>query len=166
ATVHLATADGNFTRLGNDCHVLAYSHIAHDCQVGDHLVMSSHSALGGHVAAGDHVTIGWGVGIHQFVRLGSHAMVGACSKAVQDVPPFCLAEGNPAEVRYINKVGLERRGFAPDTIAAIRKAYKVLYREGLSRGEALAKIEAMPEATSVELSAFISFVRASERGLA
>lgn len=165
-TVHTATGDGEATTLGNDCHILAYSHVAHDCQIGDHLIMSSHAALGGHVILGDHVNLGWGVGIHQFVRIGSHAMVGACSKAVQDIPPFFLADGNPAEVRYVNKVGLERTGFSGDEIAMLRTAYRILYRDGLNRPEAIKRLRQMPYAEDIRLRELIAFVESTERGLA
>lgn len=112
-TVHPATDDGDFTVIGNHNHLLAYSHIAHDCILGDHIVMSGHGALAGHIPVGDHALIAWGSGVHQFCRIGAHAMVSACSKAVKDVPPYMIVEGTPAEVRAINKVGMERRGFSP-----------------------------------------------------
>ena len=114
-TAHVATNDHNKTLIGSDNTFLAYSHVAHDCIVGNNLIMSSHSALGGHVVVAYHVNIGLGVGVHQFCRLGRNCMVSACSKLVQDVAPFMLADGSPAEVRSINKVGMERNGFTKDT---------------------------------------------------
>ncbi len=165
-TIHRATADGQFTTVGDHCHVLAYSHIAHDCQVGHHLVMSSHSALGGHVEVGHHVNIGWGVGIHQFVRLGDHAMIGACSKAVQDIPPYFLADGNPATVRFLNQVGLERHGFTVEERSALKAAYKILYRENLNRADALTQLRAHPAAPTPTFQNLIHFVETSTRGLA
>ncbi|HTB62650.1 MAG TPA: acyl-ACP--UDP-N-acetylglucosamine O-acyltransferase [Opitutales bacterium] len=166
ATVHAGTKDGEFTVLGDDNVVLAYSHIAHDCVVGNHLVMSSHAALGGHVVVGDHVNVGWNVGIHQFCRLGAHSMAGACAKVVQDVPPFMIADGNPAGVRTINKVGLERSGFSAEDIALARTIYKILYREGLNRTQAVEKLRAHPQATHALIGSVLTFISQSERGLA
>lgn len=164
SNVHLATDDGEFTVLGNDNLVLAYSHIAHDCIIGDHLVMSSHAALGGHVVAGDHVVIGWGVGVHQFCRLGSHCMAGASSKVVQDIPPYMIADGNPAEVRTINKVGLERRGFSAEEIDIVRGMHRTFYRDGLNRSQAVEQIKAHPQASSPIVAAMLDFAAKSERG--
>jgi len=165
-TVHLATRDGELTVLGDDNVLLAYSHVAHDCVVGNHFVMSSHAALAGHVLAGDHVNVGWNAGVHQFCRLGAHAMVGACAKLVQDVPPFMIADGNPAKVRTINKVGLERNGFSSEDIALARAVYKVLYREGLNRSQALERLRAHPQAGHPIVVATVEFIGQSQRGLA
>ncbi|MDE3084960.1 MAG: acyl-ACP--UDP-N-acetylglucosamine O-acyltransferase, partial [Verrucomicrobiota bacterium] len=136
-TVHAATKDGEFTVLGDDNVILAYSHIAHDCIIGSRLVMSSHAALAGHVVVEDDVNMGWNAGVHQFCRVGAHGMIGACSKIVQDVPPYLIIDGAPALVRSINKVGLERSGFTPERIEFIKAAYRIFYREGLNRSQAL-----------------------------
>lgn len=165
-TVHVATKDAEFTVLGNDNVILAYSHVAHDCIVGNHLVMSSHAALGGHVVVEDHVVLGWNAGIHQFCRLGAHSMIGACAKVVQDVPPGMMADGNPAHIRTINKVGLERRGFTPDDIAIVRASFKILYREGLNRTQAATKLAAHPQAKHAWMVALLEFMNLSQRGLA
>ena len=165
-TVHLATADGDVTKMGNNNLILAYSHVAHDCVINDHLVMSSHAALGGHVIVSDWVNIGWGVGVHQFCRLGDYAMAGACAKIVQDVPPYMIADGNPAEVRTINKVGLERRGFTLEDIELVRLVFKTLYREGLNRSQAMQKLIKHEHVTSPVLQRLFSFIDNSERGLA
>ncbi len=165
-TVHLATNEGEFTVIGDHNVLLAYSHVAHDCMVGSHLVMSSHAALAGHVVVGDHVNVGWNAGIHQFCRLGAHSMVGACAKLVQDVPPYMIADGNPARIRTINKVGLERHGFSPEDIALARSIYKIMYREGLNRSQAIERLRAHPQATHRVITAMIDFIGQSQRGLA
>jgi UDP-N-acetylglucosamine acyltransferase len=167
-TVHAATRDAEFTVLGDDNVILAYSHIAHDCQVGNHLVMSSHSALGGHVITGDHVNVGWGVGVHQFCRLGDHAMLSACSKVVQDVLPFMLVDGSPAEHRSVNKVGLERNGFSSAEIERARSIFKTLFKEGLNKSQAMERLQSQAgEGPDRVLEAVLGFAEAgSGRGLA
>ena len=135
-----------------------------DCQIMNHLVMSSHSAFGGHVIVDDHVNIGWGVGVHQFCRIGTHAMCGACSKVVQDVLPFMIAEGNPAAVRTINKIGMERQDFSADDIAAARLAYKSLYREGLNRSQAVQQLRESDLPDSPVIKKILAFLEASDRG--
>ena len=154
------------TTLGSDNVVLAYSHVAHDCQIKNHLIMSSHSALGGHVIVDDHVNIGWGVGIHQFCRIGAHAMCGACSKVVQDVLPFMIADGNPAAVRTINKIGMERQNFSSDDVAAARQTYKCFYREGLNRSQAADQLRESKMLDSPVIKQILTCVDASDRGLA
>jgi UDP-N-acetylglucosamine acyltransferase len=164
-TVHCATNEGASTVVGDDNLVLAYSHIAHECRVGNHLIMSSHAALGGHVELGDHVTIGWGSGLHQFCRVGSLAMVGAASKVVQDVPPFMIADGSPAMVRTTNKVGMERAGYNAEEIALARRVFKIFYKEGLNRRQAVEKIAASGQDPDPLVESFLSFVESTERGL-
>jgi len=164
-TVHAATADGKATVVGSHNHFLAYTHLAHDVQVGNHVIMSNVATLAGHVTVEDHVVIGGLAAVHQFCRIGRHAMVGGCSKVVQDVAPFMMADGNPAETRYINKVGLERAGFPPETIAALAKAYKTLFRAGLTLEAALARLEE-DRAVQPESGELVAFIRASQRGIA
>jgi UDP-N-acetylglucosamine acyltransferase len=164
-TVHAATKDGQFTVLGNDNVILAYSHVAHDCIVGDHLVMSSQSALAGHVVVEDHVNIGWGTGLHQFSRVGAYAMLGGMAKVVQDVPPFMIVDGNPAVVRSINKVGLERGGFSAEQVERVKHIHRILFREGLNRAQAIEKLQAHPDAASAEFQHILKFAAASERGM-
>ena len=167
STVHLGTDDGEFTVLGSNNHILAYSHVAHGCVIGNHLVMSSHSAIAGHCVVGDHVNIGWDAGLHQFCRVGDHAMVAACSKCVQDVLPFMIADGNPAEVRTINKVGLERNGFSLSEIDAIRRAHRTLYRDGLNRTQAIEKLTSDTELfENSRVRQLLDFIAGSKRGLA
>ena len=163
-TVHSAPADGESTIVGSHNHILAYSHIAHNVRVGSHVVMSNVATLAGHVTVEDHAVVGGLAAVHQFCRIGKMAIIGGCSKVVQDVPPFMLADGNPARTRTINKVGLERNGVSEEAQAALRQAYKMLFRGGLTLSNALAMIEKeLPELP--EVGHLIQFVRASERGI-
>jgi len=163
-TVHSATGGGGVTRIGSHNHILAYCHIAHDCQLGDHIVMSNVATLAGHVVVEDYAVVGGLVAVHQFCRIGRMAMIGGCSKVVQDVPPFMLADGSPAETKTVNKVGLERHAVSEETQAALRQAYKSLFREGLTIPNALARIESELPALP-EVKYLVQFVRASERGI-
>jgi UDP-N-acetylglucosamine acyltransferase len=163
-TVHSATADGAVTRIGSHNNLLAYTHVAHDCQLGHHIIMSNVATLAGHVTVEDHAIIGGLAAIHQFCRIGRHSMIGGCSKVVQDIPPFMIGDGNPAETRALNKVGLERHGFTAETQSALKSAYKILFRQGLTIPNALAKIEA-EVANTPEILHLLAFVRSSERGL-
>jgi acyl-[acyl-carrier-protein]--UDP-N-acetylglucosamine O-acyltransferase len=164
-TVHCATSEELLTELGDRNLILAYSHVAHECKVGNNLVMSSHAALGGHVEIGDFCNIGWGAGLHQFCRIGDYAMVGAASKVVQDVPPYMIADGNPATVRTMNKVGLERAGFSPEDLAIVRRLFKAFYREGLNRRQAVEKLSADPDFEHKITQCFVQFAEASGRGM-
>ena len=163
-TVHSATGDGEVTTVGSHNHILAYCHLAHNVTLGSHVIMSNVATLAGHVVVEDHAVIGGLAAVHQFCRIGRLAMIGGCSKVVQDVPPFMIADGNPAETRTINKVGMERQGVPEAALAAMKHAYKILFREGLSIPNALAKIGAevppLPEVLHL-----VQFVRASERGI-
>jgi len=162
-TVHSATSDGGVTRIGSHNHILAYSHIAHDCVLGNHIIMSNAATLGGHVTVEDHAVVSLSA-VHQFCRIGKLAMVGGCSKVVQDVPPFMLVDGNPAEARTINKIGMERHGVPDEVQAAIRLAFRILFREGLTTANAVAKIEKdLPKLPEVEH--LVRFIRGSERGI-
>ena len=163
-TIHRSTSEDGKTVLGSHGNYLAYSHVAHDCIVGDHVIFSNNGMLAGHVVVEDHVVIGGLTAVHQFCRIGNHAITGGCSKIVQDVPPFMIADGNPAEVRGINKIGLERRGFEDTSIRALREVYKLLYREKLNLQQALAAMqERFPDNTLVQQ--LKSFVESSERGI-
>jgi UDP-N-acetylglucosamine acyltransferase len=165
-TVHAATNDGDFTRVGSDNVFLGGTHIAHDCALGDHIVASNGAMLAGHVVVEDHVIIGGYGGIHQFCRLGAFAMLSATAKLVHDLPPFFIADGTPAEVRAINRIGLERNGFTPEQIDRVKQIYRILYREGLNRSQALEKLSLHPEAGSHEFQRVLAFAQKSERGLA
>jgi UDP-N-acetylglucosamine acyltransferase len=165
-TVHAATNDGDCTVLGSDNAVLAYSHIAHDCVLGNHIVMSNAVSMAGHVTVQDHVVIGGAAGIHQFCRIGAHAMLSAMAKLVHDLPPYFIADGTPAAVRAFNKVGLERRGYTPEQIERVKQIFRILYREHLNRTQALEKLAGHPQVATGEFQCVLNFARASERGLA
>jgi UDP-N-acetylglucosamine acyltransferase len=163
-TIHSATGNGEVTTVGSHNHILAYCHVAHNVTLGSHVIMSNVATLAGHVTVEDHAVIGGLAAVHQFCRIGKFAMIGGCSKVVQDVPPFMIADGNPAETRTINKVGMERHEVTEEAQAAMKQAYKILFREGLSIPNALAKIEA--EAPPLpEILHLVQFVRTSERGI-
>lgn len=163
-TVNRGTAPGAKTIIGNRNNFLAYCHIAHDCVVGNDVVFSNNGTLAGHVTVEDHVVLGGFTAVHQFCRIGRFAMTGGCSKIVQDVPPFMIADGNPARVRGINKTGLERHGFTSDTRRDINQAYRILYRNNLNVGQAIEQIRA-DLTESAELEHLITFVTASARGI-
>lgn len=156
--------DAGVTRIGHDNWLMAYCHVAHDCVVGSHTVLANAATLAGHVHVGDHAVIGGLTGVHQFVRIGAHVMVGGASLVLQDVPPYVMVSGNPCAPHGINSEGLKRRGFAPDTVAAIKRAYRSLYREGLSLEDAKAAISAQAAAVP-ELAGFVDFLGASTRGI-
>lgn len=163
-TIHSATSDGEATLVGSHNHILAYCHLAHNVRLGNHVIMSNVGTLAGHVTVEDHAVIGGLAAIHQFCRVGTMSMIGGCSKVVQDVPPYMMADGNPAQTRTINKVGLERRGVSEESQSALKQAFKILFREGLTNTNALIKIEAeLPK--SPELEHLIHFARTSQRGL-
>lgn len=166
ASVHAATYDGNFTTVGSHNTILAYCHIAHDCVVGSHVIMSNYAGLAGHVVMEDHVLIAAYGGVHQFCRVGAHAMLSACSKLVHDLPPFFIADGGPATVRTFNKVGLERCGYTPEQIERVKQVFRILYREGLNRTQALEKMASHPQAATAEFQRMLTFAQTSERGFA
>jgi len=163
-TIHRATSDGDSTVVGSHNHILAYAHIAHDVQLGNHVIMSNVATLAGHVVVEDHAVVGGLAAVHQFCRIGRLAIVGGCSKVVQDVPPFMLADGNPAVTRTVNKVGMERAKVSDEAQAALRHAHKLLFREALTVTKALERIEQdLPSLP--EIQHLVAFVRASQRGL-
>ena len=169
-TLNLGTAqDGGVTRLGSDNWVMAYVHIAHDCQVGDQTILANNATLAGHVHVGDWVIIGGLTGVHQFVKVGAHAMIGFASAVSQDVPPFMMVDGNPLAVRGFNTEGLRRRGFSPERIAAVKQMHRLLYRSSLTLEQARAAIEALqpesPEGAGDRLL-MTAFLDQSRRGIA
>jgi UDP-N-acetylglucosamine acyltransferase len=163
-TINSATGDGETTVVGSHNHILAYCHLAHNVTLGNRVIMSNVATLAGHVLVEDHAVIGGLAAVHQFCRIGRMAIIGGCSKVVQDVPPFMLADGNPAEARTVNKVGLERNGVSEGAQAALKQAYRILFREGLTVSNALARIESDLPALP-EIEHLVRFVRKSERGI-
>ncbi len=162
-TIHSATGDGEATVIGSHNNILASSHIGHNVVLGNRVIVSM-AGLGGHVVVEDYALIGGMSGIHQFCRIGKMAIVGGCSGIRQDVAPFMLVEGDPGKTRTINKVGLERNGVPAESQAALKQAHKILFREGLTTPNALARIEQeVPQVPEVQY--LVQFVRASERGI-
>jgi len=156
--------DAGVTRIGNDNWIMAYVHVAHDCQVGDHTIFANAASIAGHVHVGDHAVLGGFTGVHQFVRVGAHAMTGAATLLLQDLPPYVMAAGNDAKPFGINAEGLKRRGFSEDQISEIRRAYKTLYRSGLGLEEARLAIAAQAESVP-ELRVLVDFLDRSRRGI-
>lgn len=161
--------DAGVTRVGNDNWIMAYVHIAHDCAVGSHTILANNATLAGHVHVGDWVILGGLTGVHQFVKIGAHAMAGFASRVAQDVPPFMMIEGNPLAVRGFNIEGLRRRGFTPERLKAVKQMHRLLYRLGLTLEDAVQAIASlaaeMPEAAQ-DIALMQSFLTASTRGIA
>ncbi|MEN5421457.1 acyl-ACP--UDP-N-acetylglucosamine O-acyltransferase [Comamonas aquatica] len=161
--------DAGVTRVGNDNWIMAYVHIAHDCAVGSHTILANNATLAGHVHVGDWVILGGLTGVHQFVKIGAHAMAGFASRVAQDVPPFMMIEGNPLAVRGFNIEGLRRRGFTPERLKAVKQMHRLLYRQGLTLEDAVQAIASlaaeMPEAAQ-DIALMQSFLTASTRGIA
>jgi UDP-N-acetylglucosamine acyltransferase len=169
-TLHIGTVqDKARTTVGDDNWIMAYSHIAHDCVLGNHCTLANNSTLGGHVELGDWVTVGGLTGIHQFVKVGAHAMLGFQTAVSQDVPPFMLVDGNPMAVRGFNVVGLRRRDFSPARIAAVKQMHRLLYREGRTLEDARQAIAALalatPEAAG-DVALMTAFLASATRGIA
>ncbi len=163
-TVNCATKEGDATRVGSGCHILAYAHVAHDCVVGDEVVIANCGTLAGHVTIEDQVIVGGLCGIHQFVRVGRMSIIGGCSKVTQDIPPYMMADGHPLEIHGINMVGLKRRGVGSTQANELKKAYRILYREGLSTTQALEKLKTDLE-NSKEVGHIIEFIASTNRGI-
>jgi UDP-N-acetylglucosamine acyltransferase len=163
-TVNRGTAIDGRTVIGSRNHFLAYCHIAHDCAVGNDVVFSNNGTLAGHVTVEDHVILGGFTAVHQFCRIGRHSMTGGCSKIVKDVPPFMMADGNPARVRGINLVGLQRHGVSAETIRDLKEIFRLLYRAHLNVGQAIDQIRSQIRETP-EIEEVIQFVQRSGRGI-
>jgi len=164
-TVHSATSDGGVTRIGSHNNFLAYSHVAHDCQVANHVIFSNNGTLAGHVVVEDYAIVGGLAAIHQFCRIGTMSIIGGCAKVVQDVPPYMIVDGHPAETRGVNKVGLERNGVPEEVQKSLREAFKIVFKSGLTMSNALDRLH-LELPPSRELEHFIDFCRKSERGIA
>ena len=164
ATVNRATGEGEETRIGNNCLMMAYTHVAHNCVVGNNVIMSNAATLAGHVIVEDRAVIGGLTGVHQFVKVGRNAMIGGASKVVQDVVPYTIVDGHPAKVSGLNSVGMSRAGIPIASRRSIKKAYKLLYRSGLSLAQAIAMIEQEVDSCS-EVDHFLRFLRNAERGI-
>jgi UDP-N-acetylglucosamine acyltransferase len=164
-TIHRGTGfGGGVTEIGEENFIMAYSHIAHDCRIGSHVVLSNNATLGGHITIGNYATVGGLVAIHQFVRIGDYAFVGGKAAVVKDIPPYMIAAGDRAKLYGLNTVGLKRQGFTNQTVSLLKKAYRLIFRIGLTMNEAIervsAEVEQIPEVISL-----VDFIKASERGI-
>src|SRR5690606_16776411 len=164
-TIHRGTeVGGGITRVGSNNLFLPYAHIAHDCIIGNHTIFSNNAAVSGHVTVGDWAILGGFAGVYQFLHIGAHSFIGAQAHVNMDVPAYVIVKGTPPEPKGINIVGLERRGFSTEAIQALRKAYKVLYRSGLTLEDALSELEALARSAPAVLP-WIDSVRASTKGI-
>ncbi|HWX18101.1 MAG TPA: acyl-ACP--UDP-N-acetylglucosamine O-acyltransferase [Chthoniobacterales bacterium] len=163
-TINRSTTSKGKTRVGSRGHFLAYTHIGHDCTVGDEVVFSNNGTLAGHVQVGNNAVMGGLAAVHQFCRIGRFAITGGCSKIVQDVPPFMIADGNPAEIRGVNLVGLERKGFTPESMKWIKEAFRLIYRSKHNTRQAVETVrKELPQ--NEEIMQIVEFIEQSERGI-
>lgn len=163
-TIHRGTVqDQGVTEIGSHNLLMAYVHVAHDCVVGNHVILANNTTLAGHVHVGDWAILGGFTGVHQFCKIGAHAFTAVNSVVVQDIPPYIMAQGHNAVPRTINSEGLKRRGFTPQQITAIKRAYKLLYRQGLTVAEAVKKMRELN--ADEELTPLIDFILSSKRGI-
>lgn len=166
-TIHRGTALGRqITVIGDDNLFMAYTHAAHDCQVGNHVIFSNNASIAGHVNVGDYACLGGMVGVHQFCSIGMQSFAAGGAIIYKDVPPFITVSGYPAEAHGLNSVGLERRGYSPETLAVLRRAYKIIFRQSLTRQEAIIELEnLMKESNTPEIHLLIDFISKSSRGI-
>src|SRR5213595_689867 len=163
-TVNRSTTSDGKTQIGSRGNFLAYSHIGHDCTVGNEVVFSNNGTLAGHVQVGDNAVMGGLTAVHQFCRIGRFAITGGCSKIVQDIPPFMIADGNPAEIRGVNLVGLERKNFPPENVKWIKEAFRLIYRSKYNTRQALEAVRKdLPQ--SAEIREIVEFIEKTERGI-
>jgi UDP-N-acetylglucosamine acyltransferase len=158
------THDQGVTRIGDDNLLMAYSHVAHDCQLGSKIVMSNVATLGGHVEIGDWVILGGLSAVHQFTKVGAHCFIANNAAVTRDVPPYVLAVGQPAQPHSVNSEGLKRRGFTPQQILNIRRAYRLLYRSGTKLKDAMEQLEQIA-VTQAEIKPFVEFIKRSSRSI-
>ncbi len=163
-TINAATYDGDFTRIGSGCLLMAYAHVAHDCQIEEDVIMANCATLAGHIIVESQVIIGGLAGVHQFVRLGRMSIVGGCSKVVKDVPPYMMADGHPLEIKGLNNIGLKRRNVSLEHRKTVKEAYKILYRQNLTTSLAVEKIKSEVERIP-EVAHILEFIEKSERGI-
>ena len=164
ATLNRGTKHRWKTVVGSDCLLMAYAHVAHDCLLGDHVIMANSVALGGHVTIEDYAFLGAFAKVHQFTRIGRHSFVGAGFRVSKDVVPYVKAAGDPLKPAGLNTIGLKRRGFSPEVLAALERAYRILFRSGLNTSQALERMREELEPTE-EVKALIRFIEESERGI-
>jgi UDP-N-acetylglucosamine acyltransferase len=164
ATINRGTSHSHKTSVGRDCFIMSYVHLAHDCHLGDNVIISNGTQLAGHVTVEDYASISGLTGFHQFVRVGAHSFVGGCSRVAKDVPPFLKAVGNPVKLYGLNSVGLQRRGFSEETLRELKRAYRLLFRSDLNLSQGLerarAEVSELPE-----VKHFLDFIEASQRGV-
>jgi UDP-N-acetylglucosamine acyltransferase len=165
ATIHRATTkEDRKTEIGDKNFLMAYSHVAHDCKLGNNIIMANSVALGGHIVIEDYSILGGIVAVHQFVRIGAYAIIGGQSAVSQDIPPYVSAAGNRAKLYGLNLVGLKRRGFSDAVINNLKKAYKIIFRSGMTIEEAIKKVaDELPDCR--EVTYFVDFMRHSKRGV-
>lgn len=164
-TFNIGTAqDDGVTRIGSDNWIMAYVHIAHDCQIGNHTTFANNASLAGHVQIGDYAVLGGFTGVHQFCRVGAHVMTGISTVVFKDIPPFVMAAGQPATPHGINSEGLKRRGVSAETLAVLKRAYKIVWREGLTVADALHRLAELSPVTD-EITAMSAFLSIPGRGI-
>lgn len=165
ATINRATTGfGGRTVLGKGDFIMAYAHVAHDCLIGNHVIMANLATLAGHVEVEDYAIIGGLTAVHQFVKIGKYAIVGGCSAVLKDIPPYVKAQGNRAKLYGLNTVGLHRHGFSPDTMRRLKEAYRILFQSGLNTSQALERVEREVKPCP-EVEYLIAFIKSSKRGI-
>lgn len=165
ATLNRGTkGGGGVTSIGSDCFLMAYAHVAHDCHLEDNVIIANAVQMGGHVHIGEHAIVGGLTAVHQFVRIGAHCMIGGASAVSQDIPPYVIAAGNRTELHGLNLIGLKRRGFSDESLSALKSAYRILFRSGLTIKEAVEKVKA-EVAQATEVVNLLDFISSSERGI-
>ena len=164
-TLHRGTQSTGFSRVGKNCLLMAYSHVAHDCTLGDKCILSNGVQIGGHVTIEDYVIIGGLTPVHQFCKVGQHSMIGGGFRITQDVPPFILGASEPLKYSGVNSIGLRRRGFSNDDIDVIKKAYSLIYSKSLNVSQAKEKIINEMGTDNVYVQSIINFLNESKRGL-
>ncbi|HAY39770.1 MAG TPA: acyl-[acyl-carrier-protein]--UDP-N-acetylglucosamine O-acyltransferase [Desulfobacteraceae bacterium] len=155
---------GEITEVGEENFLMAYVHIAHDCKTGRNVILANNATLAGHIVIEDFVTVGGLVAIHQFVRIGNYAYIGGKSAVVKDIPPYVIAAGDRAKLHGLNSVGLKRHGFSQETLSSLKKAYRIIFRIGLTLNEAIERVKAEVEQVP-EINDLIRFIKSSERGI-